>query len=77
VESEDRLLSTELENMYAFKHKAWGPRVAENEVPTNLEFANRHPKLYVLLKELDDPNKGNINFAAGSGKLIISEVCVV
>ena len=70
------LLNTDLENMYEFTRKGWGPRVAENEVSTNLEFVNRHPKLYLVMKEQNDNNKGNITFAAGSGKLVISEVCI-
>jgi hypothetical protein len=54
VGNEDRLLRTDLENMYAVKHKAWYPHVVENEVPARLEFVNRNPRLYVMLNNQED-----------------------
>lgn len=59
VGSEDRLLRTDPENIYAFKHKGWNPHVVENEDPARLEFVNRNPRLYVVLNNQEDTDSVN------------------
>jgi len=76
VGSEDKLLRDDLEHIYAFTHKEWNPHVVENEVPASLEFVNRSPSLYVVLKNQEDTDQTNTTATPGSGKLVISEVCM-
>lgn len=74
--SEDSLLRADLENMYAFTHKAWNPHVVENEVPANMEYVNRNPRLYVVLNDQEDTDQANMTATAETGKLVVSEVYV-
>lgn len=74
--SEDRLLRTDLENIYAYKHKAWNPHAVENEVPARLDFVNRNPRLYVVLSNQEDTDNASTTATARSGKLVVSEVCI-
>jgi len=76
VESEDRLLKADLENIYAFTHKEWNPHAVENEVPAKLEFVNRHPRLYVVLNSQEDTEQANKTVTAVSGKLVVFKVCI-
>jgi len=75
VESEDRLLRTDPENIYAFKHKGWNHDVVENEDPARLEFVNRNPRLFVVLDN-QDTDSVSTTATAESGKLVVSEVCI-
>jgi hypothetical protein len=76
VGSEDRFLRADLENIYAFTHKEWNPHVVENAVPANLEFVNRSPRLYVVLKDQKDTDQANVTTPVDSGKLAVSELCI-
>jgi hypothetical protein len=76
VGSEDSVLKADLEKIYAFTHKERDPRLLEYEVPAKLDYVNCNPRACIGSLTQKDTDQANRTATAGSGKLVVSEVCI-